>query len=69
MEEEVVCFDLEDHICALFSRVRVPLVHVTHIIEDPHLFDIWCTLPHDMKTLMCHVVSALMLIWRLHDHT
>ena len=57
-----VCTKLEDHICALFARERVSLAHVTQIIKDPHLFDIWHTLPHDMTTLIHHVVSSPMLI-------
>ena len=64
-----VCFELEDCICALFARERVPHEHVTQIIEESHLFDIWRTLPRDMTTLMCHVVSALMLIRSLQART
>ena len=60
-----VRFELVDHICALFSRERVSFAHVTQIKEDQHLFDIWRTFPHDMTTLMHHVVGALMLIRRL----
>ena len=57
-----VCIDLEGCICALFSREDVPCAHVREIREDPHLFDIWCALPHDMMTLMHHVVDAMTLI-------
>ena len=68
-EDRRVQFELEDRIYALFSRERVPLAHVTQIRQDPHLFDIWNTLPHDMTTLMCHVVDALILIQRLRAST
>ena len=68
-QDHRVYIELEDRICALFSKERVPHAHVTQIIEDPHLFDIWCTLPRDMMTMMCHVVNSLMLIQRLQDRT
>ena len=64
-----VCIELASHMCALFSRKRVPHAHVREIREDPHLLDIWCTLPHHMMTLMHHVVSALMFIQSLQAHT
>ena len=60
-QDHSVHIELEDHICALFARERVPHAHVREIREDLHLFDIWCTLPRDMMTLMRHVVGALML--------
>ena len=64
-----VCIELPDRICVLFSRERVLCAHVREIGEDAHPFYIWCTLPHDMMTLMCHVIDALMLIWILWDCT
>lgn len=68
-EDRKVRFEMEDHICALFSREIVPLAHVTQIRKQPHLFDIWRILPHDMMTLMSHVVSALILTYRLWART
>ena len=64
-----VHIELEYHICAIFSWEDVQCAHIKDIIEEPHLFDIWCTLPLDMMTLMHHVVSALMLIWSLRADT
>ena len=60
-----VHIELVDHICALFSREDVPHAHVREVKDDPHLFDIWRTLSHDMETLMQHVVCSLMLIQSL----
>ena len=60
-----VRIESEDRICALFYREDVPCAHVREIKDDPHLFDIWRTLPHDMMTLMCYVVDALTLIQTL----
>ena len=60
--DSTVHIELEDYICALFSREIVPLAHVREIIEEPHIFSIWHTLPRDVKTLMGHVVGALMVI-------
>ena len=60
-----VRIELEDRICALFSREVVPCSHVREIKDDPHIFDIWCTLPRDMMTLMHHVVNSLTLIQSL----
>ena len=57
-----VHIELEDHVYALFDREGMPRAHVRDIKDDPHLFHIWCTLPCEMMTLMCHVVSAMMLI-------
>ena len=57
-----VHIELVDHICALFTREDVPRSHIREIKDDPHLFDIWRTLPRDMMTLMCHVVNAFTLI-------
>ena len=51
-----VRIEMEDHICALFAREDVPHAHVREIREETHVFDIWCTLPCDMMTLMDHVV-------------
>ena len=33
------------------------------------MFYIWCRIPHDLMLVMLHVVSSLMLIHRLQDHT
>ena len=44
--------ELENHICGLFVREGVPCAHVRDIKCDPHLSNIWCTLPCDMITLM-----------------
>lgn len=60
-----VHIELVDCICALFSREDVPHAHVREIRGDPHILDIWHTLPHDMKTLMHHVVGSLMLFQSL----
>ena len=35
-----VYIELEDHICSIFSRERVPREHFRGIKDDPHLFDI-----------------------------
>ena len=59
---------LENHICSLFYREDVPHAHIRQIKDDPHLFDIWRTLPHDMRTLMRHFFGVLTLILRLRDH-
>ena len=64
-----VCIELANHICGMFLREGVPCAHVREIIQDPHLSYIWNTLPHDMVTLMCHVVGALILIRRLRAST
>ena len=55
MPDYRVCVELEYHIFALFAKKDVPCAHIREIKDDPHLFDIWHTLPHDMMTLMCHV--------------
>ena len=60
-----VHIELEDCICALFSKEDVPHAHIREIKYDPDLFDIWRTLPCDMTTLMHHVVGALTLIQSL----
>ena len=60
---------LENRICALFPREGVPCAHIREIIQVPNLFDIWCTLPYDMMTLMCHVFDALTFIQNLRAHT
>jgi hypothetical protein len=60
--EHRVHIELEDHVCALFSKEDLPHAHIREIKDDPHLFDIWSTLPCDMMTLMRHVVSSLTLI-------
>lgn len=60
-----VHIELEDCICALFSREDVSCAHVRDIREDSRIFVIWCTVPHDMATLMRHVISALTLIQSL----
>ena len=60
-----VCIELADHICALFAKEGVLCAHVRDIRREPHLFDIWGTLPCDMMTLMCHVVGVLTLIQSL----
>ena len=60
-----VRIELEDHICALFSKEDVLCAHIREIKDYPHIFDIWRTLPCDMMPLMHHVVVALMLIWSL----
>ena len=60
-----VCTELVDHIYDLFVLEGVPYAHVRNIIWDLHVFDIWCTLPYDMTSLMHRVVGALMLIQSL----
>ena len=64
-----VFIELEDPICALLAMEGVPRAHVGEIIDDPHIFDIWCTLPHDMMKQMHHVVSALTFIRNLQTCT
>ena len=64
-----VRIELAECICALFAREDVPCEHVREIKDDPHLFDIWSTLPCDMMKLMHHVVGALMLIQILRART
>ena len=49
--------------------LRETVTNICGFIQDPHLFDIWCTLTHDMMTLMHHAVGALTLIQSLRDHT
>ena len=68
-QDRRVRIGLEDCICSLVSMEDVPHAHVREIKYDPRLFDIWHTLPHDMMTLMCHVVGAMMLMWNLQAHT
>ena len=59
------CIELEDRICNMFVKEGGPPTHVREIMQEPDLFDILHTLLHDMTLVMCHVVDALMLIWRL----
>ena len=56
-----------NHICDLFVREGVPCAHVTKIKWNTNLYDRWCTLPHDMMSLVCHIVSALTLIKSLRS--
>ena len=53
-----VHIELVDHIWDLFSREHVLYPHVREIKDDQHLFYMWHTLPHDMTTLMHHVVGT-----------
>jgi hypothetical protein len=51
----------------VYFQEGVTPVNVREILHVPELSVIWSTLPHDMTSLMHHVVSALNLIQRLRD--
>ena len=57
-----VCIELAYHRCDLFVREVVPPTHVREITHDPYIFSIWRKLPHDMMSLMHHVVDSLNII-------
>jgi hypothetical protein len=51
-----------DRICGMLVREGVTHVNVREILRVPKIYTIWSSLPHDIISLMCHVVNFINLI-------
>jgi hypothetical protein len=66
--DQRVQIEVVDHLCGVMVSHGVVPTLVRDILWVPELSMIWMTLPHDMTSLMHHIVSVINLIERLRDH-